>query len=43
LTQYRLVPLLAQAVVYQAGGIEFVKQWDDNTNELLNENNKTVN
>lgn len=42
LTKRRLMPLLAQAVIYQSGNLDIAKVWDKNYLNILNPTNKII-
>lgn len=42
LTKRRMMPLLAQAVVYQSGNLDISRVWDQNYMNILNPENKII-
>lgn len=42
LTRRRMMPLLAQAIIYQSGNMDIAKVWDANYMNILNPENKVI-
>lgn len=42
LTKRRMMPLLAQAIVYEIGNFEILQEWDKNFKNILDPKNKVM-